>query len=163
MKCLNCDYEQSLKREVRNIKYDECGLDNVTLVGVEYHRCPNCGEEYFGYPKIDQLHSVIAKALILKKNPLRGNEFRFLRKYLGFSRDVFAKRIDRVSETISRYETGEREIPKDLDILMRSLVAIKTPDRDYDFHEIFVEHGSKKETKSLIKIKAVDSEWQLAS
>lgn len=144
------------------MKYTDGGLNNVTLVGVEFHKCPHCGEEYHGYRKMDQLHKVIADALIRKPSVLSGSEFRFLRKYLGFARDVFAKRIGRAPETISRYEVERQPIPVDLDLLMRSLVANKYPDRNYDFHEIFMrEPTSPKASSSMIRVKQTQDSWRL--
>ena len=48
MTCSMCDNKKSLKKTKITHKYKECGLDNVTLVGVEHFRCEKCGEEYFG-------------------------------------------------------------------------------------------------------------------
>jgi len=45
MKCTMCENEKPLKKERITVKYKDCGLDNVTLIGVTYYKCHQCGEE----------------------------------------------------------------------------------------------------------------------
>lgn len=160
MKCVMCDNLHSLKGKRAKMKYKECGLDNVTLYGVECFKCNRCGEEYTGYGDQEQLHAVIAGALISKKGKLTGEEVRFLRTYLGYSGAYFAKLTGYRKETISRFENNKHAIPIPFDRLVRSLVANKLPDRRYDLHELWLNEAG--ESFSRIEISAEKGKWHLA-
>lgn len=144
MNCVLCDNKKALKKQTTTVKYKQSGLDNVTLQGVEYYKCDLCGEEYFGFGDQEKLHAIIARVLIFKKDPLNGKELRFLRTYLGLSSALFAVRVGLTKETVSRFENGKFPISKTLDVLARSLVANKLPDRDYDFHDWWLHQQGKK-------------------
>ena len=121
-------------------KYTLGGLNNVTLVGVEYYKCNVCGEAFYGYGDINQLHGVIANALITKKGLLSGKEIRFLRKYLGYSGPVFGNLVKYEKETIYRIEGGGQPVTDSYDRLVRFLVASKLPDREYDLHDLILKN-----------------------
>jgi putative transcriptional regulator len=104
-------------------KYDESGLPNVTLLNVTIRKCAHCGEEAVEIPAISQLHEVLATAIVRKESELTSDEFRFLRKYLGYSSADFAKLIDVQPETISRWETGAKPISSLADRLIRMLIV----------------------------------------
>jgi putative zinc finger/helix-turn-helix YgiT family protein len=157
MKCAMCDNPSLLKRRSVTVKYKESGLDNVTLHGVEYFKCDRCGEEYFGYGDIEKLHQLIAGLLIQKKGLLTGKEIRFLRTYLGYSGALFAKFTGYAPESISRMENGKQDILKAFDRLVRSLVANKLPDRDYDLHDSWLKGEGK--TLRRIEIAVRDDHW----
>jgi len=135
MTCSMCDNKKPLKKIKITHKYKECGLDNVTLIGVDHHRCDKCGEEYFGYGNMEELHETITHVLIRKKNMLTGQEVRFLRKHLGYSGAMFSKLIGYDDATLSRLETGAQPVTKAFDRLVRFTVASKLPDRNYDLHD----------------------------
>lgn len=141
MKCVMCDNPKLLKKKQVTKKYTECGLDNVVLKGVDYHKCEVCGEEYFGFNDMDQLHAEIARILIAKTQALTGQEIRFLRTYLGYAGAVFAKLIGYRHETLSRIENHKQLSTRTLDILVRSLVANKLPDRNYKLHDIWLKES----------------------
>jgi len=144
MKCHMCENTKALKKSRTTVKYKECGLDNVTLVGVEYYKCDQCGEEYFGYGNMEKLHTVIARVLLKNSELLNGKEVRFLRKTLGYSGAMFAKLIGYDAATISRIETGSQPVTETFDRLVRFAVATKIPDRDYDLHDqILNESGTR--------------------
>jgi putative transcriptional regulator len=160
MTCSMCDHAKPLAREVITKKYKECGLDNVTLVGVERFACPKCGEEYFGYGNMERLHATIAHLLLRKKDLLMGAEVRFLRKHLGYSGALFAKLIGYDDATLSRLETGAQSITRTFDHLVRFSVASKMPNRDYDLHDLILK-GTGIET-TRIKLKAThEGDWEL--
>lgn len=159
MKCVMCDSKKDLKKTAITMKYKACGLDNVTLHGVDYHKCNQCGEEYYGFGDQEQLHSLIAQALISKKSVLKDKELRFLRTFLGLSSAMFAARVDVSKETISRFENGSRPISKTFDILVKSLVANKLPNRDYDFHDYWLKQ--KGRDFKLIELNAEKDGWHL--
>ncbi len=130
-----CSNNKVLKKTKITHKYKECGLENVILVGVDFHRCNQCGEEYYGFGSIDKLHETIASVLLQKKDFLSGSEVRFLRKYLGYSATVFAKIIGYDDATLSRLETEAQPITRAFDRLIRFTVASKLPSREYDLHD----------------------------
>ena len=144
MTCSMCDNKKALKRSKITHKYKECGLDNVTLIGVERHRCDKCGEEYFGYGNAEKLHQMIAEVLIQKKDMLTGTEVRFLRKHLGYSTVMFAKIIGYDDATLSRIETGHQPVTRAFDRLIRFTVASKLPDRNYDLHDQILKGSGMK-------------------
>lgn len=141
------------------MKYKECGLDNVTLRGVDSHKCHQCGEEYLGFGDQEQLHSLIAKALTLKKGILTGKELRFLRTFLGLSGAMFAARVGVSKETVSRFENDKQPLSKTFDVLVKSLVANKLPDRDYDFHDSWLNQQSRDIKR--IELNAKKDGWHL--
>ena len=67
--CSNCGSKRALVRNGEH-KFDECGLDNVILRGIEVIDCPKCGNVD---PLIHNLAGtlrVIATALVEKSCPL---------------------------------------------------------------------------------------------
>jgi putative zinc finger/helix-turn-helix YgiT family protein len=97
----------------------ESGLDHIYLVGITVYRCDECNEELPEIPNIAQLHDKIAEGLVKKPSLLAGQEIRFLRKNLGLLAADFGKYLDTTSVSVSRWETGEQEISKENDKLIR--------------------------------------------
>jgi len=95
-----------MKTTRENYLYKECGLSNVTLVGIEVNRCPACGENEAIIPRIEQLHRVIATTIARKMPGITPAEVRFLRKVLGWSGADFAAHMGVSPETVSRWENG---------------------------------------------------------
>lgn len=42
MTCRNCERAEMVETQ-ENYHYRECGLDNVTIVGITVRKCPECG------------------------------------------------------------------------------------------------------------------------
>lgn len=159
MKCVMCDNRKSLKNRKISIKYKDCGLDHVTLQGVDYEKCQKCGEEYFGFGNVEQLHALIAVALISKKELLAGKELRFLRTYLDLSSSHFAERVGIAKETLSRFENNKQVVSKTFDLLVRALVATKIPGHVYNFQDWWLrEH---RMSYRRIELKAKNNRWKL--
>ena len=159
MRCVECDNNQQLKEEQVTVRYQDCGLDNVILYGVQHSRCENCGEEYYGFGDLDRLHNLIARIVISKKGPVNEKELRFLRKRLGYSGAMFAERIGINPQTLSRYENGKLDIPRSIDIMLRSLVGNSLPDRAYDLHDILLNQKGKAVKK--IELESDGGEWSI--
>jgi len=159
MRCVLCPNNKKLPLERITIHYKECGLDNVTLFGVERHKCDKCGEEYYGYGNLEKLHDLIASILIKKSDLLNGKEVRFLRKYLGYSGAMFSQLIDYDRSTLSRIETDKQDITKIFDRLVRLFVKERLPDRDYDLHD----HYLKKSGRIIerIELQKHHDNWKL--
>lgn len=160
MTCSMCDNKKPLKRETITHKYKECGLSNVTLVGVEHYRCEQCGEEYFGFGNMEKLHEAIAHVLLRKKDLLTGAEVRFLRKHLGYSGTLFAKLIGYDDSTLSRLENGAQPITRTFDHLIRFTVASKLPDRNYDLHDMILK-GEGIEASRIELAATAKGEWEV--
>lgn len=135
MYCSSCDNNRPLKATPVTRKYEEGGLDNVTLKGVKEFRCSKCGEVYFNYGNIEQLHQLIAEYLIRKKDLLTGKEIKFLRKHMGYSSSVLAKLVGQEPEHISRIENDKVKVVPLFDHFIRALVIQKGQDRNYDLHD----------------------------
>ena len=107
--------------------YDESGLSNVHLVGIDVFTCPKCNEESAEIPAVGHLHEVIARQLVKKASPLKGEEIRFLRKHAGFPAKKFAALLDQTPENLSRVENGPRtKLGGAADRLARAVSIIST-------------------------------------
>jgi putative zinc finger/helix-turn-helix YgiT family protein len=159
MYCSTCDNTKALKPVYVTKKFDESGLDNITLKGVMEYKCPKCGETYFGYGNIEQLHELIAQHLIRKRGALTDKEIRFLRKYMGYSSAMLAKLVTVTPETISRIENGKVKINPLFDHFIRALVIEKLPDRNYDLHDHILNDSG--EDFSRLEASYKNSNWNV--
>ncbi|NOY54125.1 MAG: helix-turn-helix domain-containing protein [Deltaproteobacteria bacterium] len=116
MKCISCGAR--MKKKIGNYRYDESGLKDVTLAGVPIYTC-RCGEISPLIRNTDELHRVIAYMLTKKTAPLTGPEFRFLRKEMGMNAKEIAKLLGVSPITVSRWETGNKNIGNSNDRLIR--------------------------------------------
>jgi len=102
--------------------YVGSGLSNVYLVGVKY-RVWESGDQSAEIPCLPELLNAIAKALVAKDGPLKGEEARFLRKRMGFSAKGFAEFIGYTPEHLSRIENDSVEWQQQTDLLIRLVYA----------------------------------------
>ena len=135
MKCPECGETMKSRRE-EAYRYKGAGLPNVMLSGVEVRECPSCGEREVVIPRIEELHRVIAGAIITKRPRLTGDEVRFLRKVLGLSGVDFAARVGVDPATVSRWENGHDAIGPQADRLLRLMVAVTPPKTDYALEDL---------------------------
>ncbi len=157
MKCVMCNNNTSLKHRKINLKYKDCGLDNVTIHGVIMHHCNACGEDYLSIGNLDSLHAAIAEYLLTTAYKLSGKEVRFLRTFLGYSTDLFAKLTGYDPATVSRIENGKQEASLSFNILVKSLAANKLPDRNYDLHDLWLK--GKRPAVKHIDLKLSGKQW----
>lgn len=148
MKCINCSNKKPLKGQKRIVQYTECGLDDVILDGITVYTCPECGEEYFDYGNIIQLHSLIQDAIMKKAGLLTGPQIRFLRKVHGFSKEFFAGMVGVEERTVYRWESG-KNITTQVDKTVRIAFAYADSDRYYDYHDYLLKGKKGVEYKSL--------------
>ena len=118
MICPNCGRTPAFV--LGGYQYRESGLDNVMLNNAGMFRC-SCGEEYIQLPGMAEVHDQIALSLLRKKSLLKGNEVRFLRKWLRLTSEDMALLfgVNRVS--VSRWEN--RGITPAMDRAVRLFVA----------------------------------------
>jgi putative transcriptional regulator len=116
--------------------YEESGLPNVVLVGIEVRRCPSCGHHELVLPRVAELHKTIAQVVIHKRTRLSGAEVRFLRKYLGWSGVDFARHVGVDPSTVSNWENDKDPIGPSADRLLRLMVVRGAPVEDYALDEL---------------------------
>ncbi|MEA1649213.1 hypothetical protein UAJ10_09300 [Nitrospirillum sp. BR 11164] len=104
--------------------YTQCGLDYVYLRnGYTIH-----DTEYgkgFSIEKMDELHEVIARAIILSPDRLRGQEVRFLRSMLHLSQSGIAAIVGSSRPAVARWEgRPNTPIPAGQDRVLRLYYAL---------------------------------------
>jgi DNA-binding transcriptional regulator YiaG len=87
-------------------RYDECGLDNVILVGLEVSQ-DDGGEASITIQNVNGLHQAIIEAIALKPTGISGRELRFVRTELGLTQAELASRIGKDVQTVGRWERAE--------------------------------------------------------
>lgn len=113
----------------RTRRYREVGLPYVTLVNVEIRRCRRCRRHELVTPSIETLHRLIARAIVAQPAMLTPDAIRFLRTWLGLSRDDLALVMGVRRETAFRWERRDdpcRMTPS-AERLLRLLVANHDP------------------------------------
>jgi putative zinc finger/helix-turn-helix YgiT family protein len=129
MKCPNCGARMTASKE--DYHYEESGLPNVFLRGVEVRRCGECDEVEVVIPGIEKLHREIATIIVERTDRLAPPETRFLRKWLGLSGVDLAALMGVAKETISRWENGREPMGAVAERLLRLLVEKLGPVDNY--------------------------------
>jgi putative zinc finger/helix-turn-helix YgiT family protein len=142
MICRNCEHGE-MQDVNENYHYRECGLDNVTIVGITIRKCNECGSVMPMIPNIEGLHDSLAQALIKKNGPLTPAEIVFLRKSLGWSGSDCAKNMHCDRSQVSKWEHGTVEMSKPYDLLLREMVASGKKITDYHSIELVWRRNSK--------------------
>jgi len=122
MKCRVCEKAEMLET-IENYHYRECGMDNVTIVGITVRKCDHCGNIMPLIPNIEGLHDALADAIIKKEGALIPTEIIFLRKSLGWSGTDFAKNMKCDKAQISKWEHGTVKMSKPYELLLREIIA----------------------------------------
>ncbi len=160
IKCHVCGSAMESRRE--NHRYTECGLSNVTIVNLEVRHCTNCGERQFVFPRVAQLHQLLAVTTAKVPDALTGEQIRFLRKYLGWSRDEFAGIMGVEAETVSRWENDKAKMSKAAERLLRVHVFIMNPVEEYD-PESLVNMGKRDGKKpTMLRVTSSPRGWDTA-
>lgn len=118
-RCSNCDKDAKVVRG--SYPFKESGL-NVVLQGIELIRCKHCGNEDPIIPRVNDLMRTIAVAVICKPYQLRGEDVRFLRKYLRMTGAEFAHLMDVDKTTLSKWENNDDGVGSQSDRLIRLTV-----------------------------------------
>lgn len=85
----------------------------------------DCGEKFAFIPCIQELHKLIAEALLKQEDQLSGREIRFLRKHMGLKAKDFANELGVRNVTVSRWESGDFPPSESLDRFIRLLYAAR--------------------------------------
>ena len=118
--CSKCGKEARVTRG--SYRFRESGLPNVILQGIEIIQCPACGNEDPIILRLNRLMRVLALSLVSKPYRLRGEDIRFLRKYLGKTGEEFAGLIHVDKTTLSKWENNDDRVGNQSDRLIRLLV-----------------------------------------
>jgi putative zinc finger/helix-turn-helix YgiT family protein len=98
--------------------YRECGLENVFLYHLSFIKDEK-GEDIVYIPKINQLHKMIAKAILFKTGKITPAEIRFLRTEMGLKQSEFSEILGKEAQAVGRWERGEVTIDDSIDLLIR--------------------------------------------
>jgi putative zinc finger/helix-turn-helix YgiT family protein len=109
--------------------YVDSGLPNVYLVGVKYWQCEHCKKQAAEIPAVEQLMTVIGKAIVMKEGVLTGDEIRFLRKQAGKKQADFAALINNTPEHLSKLENGQLPLQEATDKLIRLTYGMLSKDQ----------------------------------
>lgn len=159
MKCIECG--SAMTESLESHDYGSCGLP-VRLHGVIIRRCPSCGEEEVAIPRMEELHRLIARAVIHKPSGLSGAEVRFLRKWLGHSGRDLAAIMGVTPETVSRWETGAIPLGTTADRLLRMIAASCEPRETYDVEQMKALQSEPSAPAPLV-LRNEDRRWRPAA
>lgn len=158
MICSECSKSEMIEKR-ENVRYDECGVPNIVLESVKVRQCPTCGHRLVSIPCMSELHRCIAVHLIKKVARLSPADIQFLRKYLGWSKNDFARKMHVKTEQVYRWESEKAPKPMMVqsELLLRAFVALGQKIENYDDH---VEKIAMSETVEMSPFSMVfDDGW----
>ena len=135
-RCGNCGAVAGVVRG--DHRFTESGLSSVELKGVEFVRCDQCGSKELIIPRMNDLMRLIAVALLWKPCKLRGEDVRYLRKYVGVSAVDFSQTLDVDPTTLSKWENDHDPVGPANDRLIRLVILAMSDDDLRKLHEILV-------------------------
>ncbi|NOY92692.1 MAG: helix-turn-helix domain-containing protein [Deltaproteobacteria bacterium] len=155
-KCRNCGATDSLSstREARPLD----SLPAVIVHRLKVTRCAACGAESVSIPRLEELHEVVAKALVQRPGRLAGPEVRYLRKWMGWSGRDFAEKFELTPEHVSRVENGHHPISAVADKLLRVLVLTRTPTPEYSPEDVLTTRSES--VPFSLGVAGADERWQ---
>jgi putative transcriptional regulator len=130
MKCVICGAEKMTERKGDH-KYCEIDGVDITLRGVTYFDCPNCGEEMVEIPKPEALSKELAQKIATSSRRLSSGEIRFLRKHLGWSGVDMARHFGVTPESVSRWENAALRMNAPAERFLRYLSLRQDPVENY--------------------------------
>jgi DNA-binding transcriptional regulator YiaG len=118
--CGNCGQTAQMVR--KNYEFTEMGIP-VELQQINVISCSYCGNVDPVIPNINGLMHVLALGIVCSPCKLRGEEVRFLRKYVNKSAREFSRYLHIDHTHLSKLENDRYEIGKELDKLVRLIVV----------------------------------------
>lgn len=159
IKCVNCDHEVVVLHNQQH-HYTSSGLSNVFLEGIDIRECGNCGEREIVIPRIEELHRVLAHALIVKRAPLTAAEFKFLRKHLGWASQDLAHKFGVDPSTVSRWEKETEPLSRWADRLIRLSVAQFSPVEDYSSEDLDLIDSTVGSMPRMLRVRRERGGWR---
>jgi putative transcriptional regulator len=127
-RCYECD---SILKTIKDQPYHymESGLDYIWLIGILQYKCEKCNETYVEIPCINELHLLIGKNIVCKKELLRGSEVKFLRKEIGMKSKDMSDALSIEPETYSRWENGKQTLAACHDKTLRMIYVMNASEK----------------------------------
>jgi putative zinc finger/helix-turn-helix YgiT family protein len=147
-----------------NYHFTACGLDSVTLVGIEVWRCASCGAHEAVIPHFEALHREIALQVAQKRGRLLPKEVRFLRKHLDLTSAELARRFGIAKETVSRWENVQA--PQSMGALAERLLRLMVLAKDTGSsrsQEWLAEVAQDDPAPLSLRMRHIDAGWQLCA
>jgi DNA-binding transcriptional regulator YiaG len=146
MNCPICE-----KQTTTSVHYESFSGVEGCPVETLVHTCKSCKESFYSYKSIEKTVEEVLKCVLNKEaKDIKGSDLKFMRTYVGWSRDDLAKIVNRSYETITRYENDATQIPDDFKLLMKLLAQNNTPKRDYPIREL-ADHDKASAKKKVFK------------
>jgi transcriptional regulator with XRE-family HTH domain len=144
------------------IQYRACGLDNVYLRS-GYEQKIVGGETFTAVQDADDLFEAIAEHLVLRRKVLRGQEVRFLRKFLGWTQADAGDSLGMSDQSVARYEKDQGTLEGPADRLFR-LYVLGHIHGVLDPAKVLEEvRQSDSLTSDDMVLERADDEWKVAA
>jgi DNA-binding transcriptional regulator YiaG len=137
-------------------------LDNVFLRS-GYTRQEIAGEMCTSVQDADELHREIALHLTLRKKNLRGQEIRFLRKYMDLTQAELGEWLGLSDQSIARYEKQESPFEGPADMLLRVLMVGKLTGALDPVELVERIRQSDGASRDDMVLEHTDHEWKVAA
>ena len=122
VRCSNCGADARLTRG--KYRFNESGLKNVELIGIDLIKCPSCKNVDPIIPHMNELMQCLALAVAAQPYRLKGDEVRFLRKYLRMTGEQFANLLKVDKTTLSKWENDADAVGEQSDRLIRTMALV---------------------------------------
>lgn len=142
--------------------YRACGLDNVYLRS-GYDQRTVGGETYTSVQGADDLHLAIAEHLVLRRKVLRGQEVRFLRKFLGWTQADAGDALGISDQSVARYEKDQVPLEGSADRLFRVYVLGKITGKLDPMAVLEEIRQSDSVTSDDLVLERTDDHWKVAA
>src|SRR5437773_3600547 len=118
MRCVECGNEQMVsgtERESRSV------AGHTFVADMPAYICERCGESVIDYASLHCFNIAIAGKLA-ELGASSGEAFKFMRKAIGMKAAELAALLDVAPETVSRWETGQRDVDRGALVVLGALV-----------------------------------------
>lgn len=135
---MNCDLCQGdiLTKTNQLYHYKESGLDNLYLTGITVEECQKCGDISPWLPKLNKLHRIVARAIVMQPFSLTGQQIRFLRTERELKAKDFATLLSVDPVTLSRWENAQQQPSTQNDSFIRTIYVVLFSEQ---MHQLFPE------------------------
>lgn len=157
MKCPECG--GNVTEETGEHPYIGTELPDVVLTGVKIRKCKECGKVSVGIPQLARLHRALVESIAGSHHRLRPGEICFLRKYLGWSGQNFARHFGVTVETVSRWENGKQPMGGTAERLLRLLAMTADQAEGYPLPDEFADRPRVRKLRAALRGKS----WVIAA